>query len=99
MKVIALIDYETYVCEVSHGEIEKFMDLYFNNLAKLKVGSEVDLGKGHDFNAESASALKKTAEFIGENRKVLDSIQEMVLVADRMTRSTKKKGAKNDTGN
>lgn len=76
MKIIGIGDGRetTYICEVRHSEIEKFLGLYYGNMKPLKVGSDVDLGKGYDFMRDTTSALKKTEEFITENKKVIDAI-------------------------
>jgi hypothetical protein len=60
MKVLALVDRETYLCEVKHKELEKFLNLYYGKLEALKVGSEVDFGKGHDFHDDAINAMRRT---------------------------------------
>lgn len=74
MKVIGKVDGDVYICQVSHREIEKFMDLYYNKMGYLAVGDEVDLGKGYDFFQDTKGALKKTEEFIKSNKEVIEMI-------------------------
>lgn len=66
MKVIAKISESRYLCEVSHDELEKFLDRYYGKLSKLVVGEEVHLGQGYDFAARIESACKKMAEAMKE---------------------------------
>ena len=74
MKVIGKGGNEVYICEVSHTEIEKFLNLYYGRLDNLRVGEEINLGKGHDFFEETSHALKETRNFIGANKRVIESI-------------------------
>ena len=77
MKIIGIAGdrYDSeYVCTVSHKEIEKFLDLYYNKMEKPKVGDEIDLGKGHDFYQQTQNALKKTQEFLESNAAVVNAI-------------------------
>lgn len=80
MKCIATVDSKKYICEVSHDELEMFMNLYYNKMDRLKVGDEVDLGKGYKFDSNTREALRKTSEFIAANRTVLDAITEGISV-------------------
>lgn len=73
MKVIGLAGSE-YIATFSHDELERFFNLYYGKMEKLRVGSEVDLGKGFNFAHQAASALRDTAEFIKSNQKVVDTI-------------------------
>lgn len=66
MKVIAKISESRYLCEVSHDELEKFLDQYYGKLSKLSVGGEVNLGQGYDFAARIENACKKMAEAMEE---------------------------------
>lgn len=74
MKVIGKINSESYICEVSHTEIEKFKNLYYNKLHTLKVGDSLDLGAGYDFYVDTVRALNKTEELISSNKKVVEAI-------------------------
>ena len=62
MKVIAKSNDSTYICEVSHTELEKFLDQYYGRMQKLSVGQEINLGQGHDFAARIESACKSMVE-------------------------------------
>lgn len=74
MKVIAKVSSTTYLCEIQHTEIEKFLGLYYGKLRELQVQQVVDLGKGYDHAAEIASAMRKTQEFVQANQTVVTAI-------------------------
>lgn len=76
MKILGISDSggRQYICEVSHSEIEKFLNLYYGKLKALNVGQEVDLGKGYDYSTDIAAALQKTQEFIRSNQAVVTAI-------------------------
>ena len=76
MKVIGKIAKDKYICEVSHIEIEKFLDQYYGKLKNLEVGSEIDMGKGYDFMLDTTSALKETKQFLNKNAKIIKKIIE-----------------------
>lgn len=76
MKVIAKANESTYICEVSHTELEKFMNQYYGKLDKLSVGQTVNLGQGHDFSGRIESACKTMVEAMKafeDARKVMTS--------------------------
>lgn len=62
MKVIAKADDSTYLCEVSHTELEKFLNQYYGKQPKLSVGDSVNLGQGYDFAGRIESACNRMAE-------------------------------------
>ncbi|SBV93230.1 hypothetical protein KL86DPRO_10498 [uncultured delta proteobacterium] len=74
MLIIGKISDRKYICEVTHTEIEKFMNLYYNNMKKFEVGDEVDLGKGYDFSVQTQNAMKKTEDFIAGNKEIIEAI-------------------------
>lgn len=75
MKVIGEVERgDIYICQVSHNELEKFMNLYYNKMSKWRVGDEIDLGKGYDFFQHTKDALRKTEEFIDSNKDVIEMI-------------------------
>ena len=74
MKVIGKSGRDSYICEVTHTEIEKFMNLYYSNMKKFEVGDEVDLGKGYDFSVQTQNAMKKTEDFIAGNKEIIEAI-------------------------
>lgn len=61
MKVIARANQSTYICSVSHDELEKFMGMYYGKLERLEVGEELNLGLGYDFATRIESACKNMA--------------------------------------
>jgi hypothetical protein len=65
---------EEYIAIVSHKEIEKFLNLYYRKRSELKVGEEIDLGKGYDFFTQTTEALGTTKKFIEQNKTVIDTI-------------------------
>lgn len=76
MKVIAKANDSKYICEVSHEELEKFMNQYYGNLEKLSVGQEVNLGQGHNFAVRIEDACRKMSEAMkafDDARKVMTS--------------------------
>jgi hypothetical protein len=83
MKVIGKVDSDTYLCQVSHREIEKFMDLYSGKRGRLEVGDAVDLSKGYDFYYATKVALEKTEEFIKANKDVIDTILTGISIMTR----------------
>jgi len=74
MKVIGIVNHDTYICEVSHTEIEKFLNLYYGKKDRLKVTESMDLGKGHDFASQIADAMRKTQDFVNANQQVVTAI-------------------------
>ena len=89
MKVIGAISDRHYICEVTHAEIEKFMNLYYcnNNMKTLRVGEEVNLGKGYDFASQIKDAMKKTEDFIAGNRGIIEAILGGISVAGQVSQS------------
>ena len=81
MNVIATIDKETYICSITHKELEQFLNLYYNKMERLKVGDAVDLGKGYKFHNDAEAALKKTREFIDSNKGIVTAIMNGISVA------------------
>ena len=75
MKVLGTTkDSQTYICEVSHSEIEKFLGLYYNKLATVKAGDVIDLGKGYDHASEIKQAMDKTREFVKAHQGTVNAI-------------------------
>jgi len=83
MEVLGKGSDDSYICKVSHTEIEKFMNLYYGKMGRLKVGESVDLGKGYDFMADTKDALRKTQAFIESNQEVIQAITSGILVMSR----------------
>lgn len=82
MKVIAKKDRETYICEVSHREIEKYFDRYYGreDLKNLSVDQIIDLGKGHDFFRDTKSALEETRKFFKAHESTVRAIADGFLL-------------------
>jgi predicted component of type VI protein secretion system len=62
VKVIAKASDSKYICEVSHDELEKFMNQYYGNMKRLEVGDDVNLGQGYDFSSRIEQVCKNMAE-------------------------------------
>lgn len=76
MKVIAKANDSKYICEVSHEELEKFMNQYYGKIEKLSVGQEVNLGQGHNFAVRIEDACRKMSDAMkafDDARKVMTS--------------------------
>ena len=80
MKVIGLISDIKYLVEIDKTEIEKFLNLYYNKMNKLKVGDDVDLSKGYDWAAETKQALDQTQKFFKTNIKTINAITKAFLL-------------------
>lgn len=78
-----------YICEVSHTELEKFLNLYYGNLKPLKDGEEIDLAKGYDFSQQTREALKVTESFIKANGDVVKAILSGVTLFSNIAESSK----------
>ena len=63
-----------YICEVSHSEIEKFLGLYYGKMNRLKVGEEVNLGEGYDWEGKISSALRQSQDFVKANQPIIQSL-------------------------
>lgn len=74
MKVLGIVDSNTYLVEVGHTEIEKFLDLYYGKLSRLKVGEIVDLGRGYDYARDIRDSMKTTRDFVEGHQKVVNAI-------------------------
>jgi hypothetical protein len=76
MKVIAKANDSTYLCEVSHDELEKFLNQYYGKQPKLSVGDSVNLGQGYDFAVRIETACRNMTEAMlafDDARKVMTS--------------------------
>ena len=61
MKIIGKGENGEYLCQVSHSEIEKCFDKYFNKdgLTKLEVGQTIDIGAGYNFRNQIKDLCEK----------------------------------------
>jgi hypothetical protein len=73
-KVIGLVDPSTYIIEVGHSELEKFLKMYYKNLGRLQVGQHIDLKRSHEFEQDIRESLENTQQFILSNKKIIESI-------------------------
>lgn len=80
MKVIGKSGRDSYICEVSHTEIEKYMNLYYGKMESVEVGEKIDLGKGYDFSSDIRDAMGKTSEFIKANKKIISAITDGIMI-------------------
>lgn len=81
MKVLALVDSDTYLVEVSHSEIEKVFDKYYGKLDKLKVGAKIDLSEGYEFRTDikaACRAMQEAMEKFDLKRETLFQFAELI---------------------
>jgi len=74
MKIIGKGANGDYIANVSHTELEKFLNQYYGKLDRLSIGEDVDLGLGYDFKSDIERALNKTQDFIEGNGKIITAI-------------------------
>ena len=76
MRVIGKVDHHKYICEISHSEIEKYLDRYYNhdNLSPLQVGQVFDLGKGHDWAKSIQPAMRSLQDLIKKNGEIVRAL-------------------------
>lgn len=75
----------TYIAEIEHDEIEKFLNLYYGGLPKAREGDEIDLSKGYDFHKETLKALQTTEKFIQDNKMVIHGLLSGFSLIGRIT--------------
>lgn len=74
MKILGKSTSGKYICEVSHTEIEKFLNKYYNKMERLDAGDSVDLGKGYDFYRLTKECMEATTRFLGQHQKIVSMI-------------------------
>lgn len=82
MKIIGKADIGSYdpdyICTVKRSELEKYLGLYYSatnaKLAELKIGDQIDLGKGYDYASEIARAMDTTQKFVQSHQTVVTAI-------------------------
>ena len=81
MKVIGIADAprwnQHYICTVSLDELKKFLGLYYSRdgkMTELKIGEEIDLGKGFDYASQIEDAMTKTRNLVQSNQAVVTAI-------------------------
>lgn len=78
MKLLAKVNDDKFIAEVSKDKIRKYLDRYYkvgrSGSFELTVDKEIDLGKGHDFAMLAKRALNTMTELVRHNKDVLDFI-------------------------
>jgi hypothetical protein len=75
MKVIGKSEERVYLCQVEHGELERFLGKFYpSELHTLTVGQIVDLSKGYNYSHDINRAMEKTRDFIQAHQKVVNAI-------------------------
>ncbi len=78
MKILAIKENGrkvSYIAEVSHEEIEKVYNLYYNKLGSLKVDQELDLGEGYNYTTD----IKATCASMQASMEKFDKTKQMLL--------------------
>jgi len=81
MKIIGKGENGEYLCQVSHSEIEKCFDKYYNKLEQLKVGETIDIGAGYNFRNQIKDLCDKVVSAdraYSESRKTLIDFALMI---------------------
>jgi len=81
----------TYIMEVGHDELEKFMGLYYGKMDKMDVGDVIDLGSGYDHAGDIKEAFAKTQAFIEANAKTINAINNGLTVLKNIPKTAIKK--------
>ena len=86
MKVLAVKENigPTYICEVSHRELEMFLNLYYGKLSQLKVDQVVDLGKGYNYAEKISRAMKNIQDLIQNNGDIVRAILDGLTITARL---------------
>ena len=58
MKIIGNAENGNYIAIINHEELEKCFDKFYGKLPKLFVGSQLDIGVGHDFRSDIVKACR-----------------------------------------
>lgn len=92
MKIIALAGSNKYIAEIDHAEVEKFFNLYYGKMKELKIGANIDLGRGYDWSFEIKTAMNTTKKFIEDNQKIISAIMNgFTILSDTTLKKEKKK--------
>lgn len=83
MKIIATVRHKVYLAEVSHTELEKFLNLYYNKLKELNVGQEIDLGKGYDHFRDTQAACSAVKDVVDKGAKFISTLTEGIAMMSR----------------
>ena len=80
MKVIGKGERDTFIGEFSQSEIQEFLNVHFRDKKDLKVGDEVDLGRGYNFAREvkrSVESINATIEGANQIAVAVGILQEL----------------------
>ena len=80
MKILGISENGKYIAEITHTEIEQYLDLYYGKLEKLRVGEEIDLGDGYKHYENTRRALEKTQDFFKSNINNINAITNAMLL-------------------
>lgn len=69
-----------YLCEIDHTELEKYLGTYYGKTQRLKVGAEVDLGRGYDYTTKIERAFEDTQKFVKSHKSTIDAIMSGLTV-------------------
>jgi len=83
MKILGISENGKYIAEVTHTEIEQYLDLYYGHLEKLSVGKEIDLGNGYKHYENTKRALEKTQDFFKANIENINAITNAMLLTSK----------------
>ena len=78
MQVLGVSGRDKYIVEIEHTELEKYLDLYYNNLKPLKVGDVIDLSDWYRY--KTATALTSTQKFFQDNVENIKAITNAMLM-------------------
>lgn len=75
-----------YIAIVTHVELEKLSDKYYGNssLGKLQVGSEMNLGAGHDFRSQIQSACKAMEDSMKSFERARDTLLKFSVMVGQL---------------
>lgn len=88
MKVIAKVNGDTYLAEVSHTELEKLTDKYYGNMKRLEVGDTMNLGAGHDFRDQIKSACKQMTDAVTQFERAQKTLFAFAIMAGQLPEPT-----------
>jgi len=71
MKILGIINNERYICEINHSELEKYLNLYYGKLRRLRPGEVVELDKGYEFHRRIVEEYSKYRQFVKANQESL----------------------------
>ena len=85
MKVLAVVDREKFIVEISQTEVEKVMDKYYAKppFPDLKVGDMLDLSLGYNFRSDIRSVCNEMRDAM----KKFDSARNTLLQFATMVNS------------